>query len=92
MGRFILLITFTFVMFAVATYIFHRFTKRRLIKYLPAAVSLIWALYSFYLSRTVHNGFEDLARLLMAMILFAGFASGLVTGLFLDYVIPRFKR
>lgn len=66
--------------------------KNRIIKYVPSIVFLVLALYNLYLSKTVTTGFEDLARLLVAMILFSAFLGGLVTGLFMDYILPKLNK
>ena len=93
MDRLLLILLAIVVLFSSITYLLWRLSKRkRFVKYLPALICLIFAIYYFYLAKTVPNvGFEDLANAIMAMMLFAGFASGLVTGLIIDYVLPRFK-
>ena len=93
MDRFLLILLAIVALFSSITYLLWRISKRiRLVKYLPALICLLFAIYYLYLAKTVHNvGFEDLANAIVALMLFTGFASGLVTCLMIDYVLPRFK-
>lgn len=75
--------------FACITYLLWRVSKRvKLVKYTPALLCLLTGVYYLYLAKTVqvHGGFEDLANLLLAIILFTGFVSGLATCLIIDFV------
>lgn len=90
MGRFILILTVIFIVFSLITYLLHRLLPgKRSVKYLFAAALLAAAAYQFYLSKQPSQGFEDLAQLLMALMLFTGFAGMAVTGLILDRFYPR---
>jgi hypothetical protein len=81
------------VFFAV-TYVLHRFfSKRKFVKYLPAVLSLVFVVINIVLARSSYGeGFRGLAYLLMAIILFFGFTSGLLSALFLDFILPRIKK
>lgn len=82
-----------FLGFGLVTYIVHRVYKNnRLIKYVPALATLGAAFYNYYLARTVHTGFEDLARFMVAVMLFVGAVSSFVTAFFLDFLVPIIKR
>ncbi|TGE32198.1 hypothetical protein [Desulfosporosinus sp. Sb-LF] len=63
----------------------------KIVKYLPALLCLLAGVYYLYLAKTVHVGFEDLANAVLSMMLLIGFTSGVVTGLILDFVLPRSK-
>ena len=93
MDRLLLILLAIVVLFSSITYLLGRISKRiRTVKYLPALICLLLAIYYFYRAKTLPNvGFEDLANAILALMLFVGFATGLVTGLILDYVVPRFK-
>lgn len=91
--RFALLLAAIFVGISSLTFILHRiFRKYKQIKYVPAAILLVLSVYYYYLSTTPYTGFEDIARIIMVVMLFTGFISGLVTGILLDFILPRMKR
>lgn len=92
-SRLFLLMAAIFMGFGAVTYLLHRvFNNNRLIKYVPALATMGAAFFNLYLARTAHNGFEDLARFMVAMMLFTGAVAAFVTGLIIDFIIPRFKR
>ncbi|MDF2674224.1 MAG: hypothetical protein K0R09_2492 [Clostridiales bacterium] len=93
MERFILIIIAVVIIFALLTYLLHRLTiKRRFIKYLFPILILIPTIYNYYQSRLPSEGFEALGSFLVAFILFTGFLSSLVSGLFFDFILPKFKK
>ena len=93
MSRFILLLIAIFViMVAITVLLDFVFQRNKLIKYFPPLTFLALAIYYYYLSTTSYTEFEDIARILMAIMLFTAFISGLISGLFMDYVFPKGKR
>ena len=93
MDRFVLIIIAIVVIFALLTYLLHRLTiKRRFVKYLLPVLVLIPTIYNYYQSRLPSEGFKALGSFLVAFILFTGFLSSLVSGLFFDFVLPKLKK
>ncbi|AOT69077.1 hypothetical protein [Geosporobacter ferrireducens] len=88
MNRLIPILLVIIIVFAAATYLLHRiFLRRRWIKYIPGIAALGTCIYHVIMIRTgQYNGFEDLARILMGIMLFSGFIGGLLTGLILDFI------
>lgn len=75
------------VIFAALTYLLHRVFKNKLIKYLPSMGTFVLALYQIYLARyRGYGGFEDIARILLAIMLLVGFGSSLLTAVILEFV------
>ena len=91
-GRFFLMLLAIFVLVALVTYFLHRIFRNKYIKYIPAVLFLAVSLYSVYLSRMPSTGFQDLARIITAMMFFSGFLAGIATGLFVDLVLPRIRK
>lgn len=93
MARLILLLLVIFLFFAGITYLLGRLLPRsKSIKYLPTLLCLLAGVYYLYLAKTVDiGGFADLANALMSMMFFTGFSAGLIMGLILDFLWPRFK-
>ncbi len=91
MNRLIPILLLIMVVFAAVTYLFHRiFQKRPWVKYMPAMAAIATCIYYVVMIQTgQYNGFEDLARILMGMMLFSGFLGGLLTGLALDFIKIR---
>ncbi|AFQ42814.1 hypothetical protein [Desulfosporosinus meridiei] len=60
--------------------------KNKITKYLPALLCLLAGLYYLYIANNANNvnGFEDLANLMLSLMLFAGSVGGAVTGLIFD--------
>jgi uncharacterized membrane protein YfcA len=93
MDRLLIAILVIFIIFGTITYLLHRFLKNKILKYIPSIVSLIAAVINIISVRSGQSeGVKDLAGVLMAMILFSGFLSGILTGLYIDYVSPRLKN
>ncbi|SHJ01185.1 hypothetical protein SAMN02745975_01090 [Geosporobacter subterraneus DSM 17957] len=88
MNRLIPILLMIFMVFGVVTYLLHRFFQKRLwIKYTPALAAIIACFYQVVMIRTgQHTGFEDLARILMGIMLFSGFLGSLTAGLILDFL------
>jgi uncharacterized protein YebE (UPF0316 family) len=93
MDRLIVAILIIFLIFCTITFLLHRFLKNKRLKYVPSYVSLIAAAINIMQIRIVQGeGFKDLAKVLMAVFLFSGFLSGVLTGLYIDYLSPRLKK
>lgn len=93
--RFALLMGAIFLFFAAVTYGLHLiFKTKRSYKYIPAVMILGAAFYNYYMARYVPSteGFRDLAKLMVAVMFFAGAVSIAVSGLIIDFVFPRFKK
>lgn len=89
--RLIAILAVVAIIFVLATYFLHFFFKKnRFIKYIPSILSLIFSISNFYLARyDGGSGFEDIARMLLAIFLFIGFSAGLICGLIIDYINKR---
>ena len=93
MAGFALTLTAVSLLFIALTYGMYRFfPKKKLMIYLPSILALLAALYYFYVAKTAHDGFTDLAAAVMATIFFTGVIAGTVTGLFFDFIIPILKH
>lgn len=68
------------------------FPRKPLLKYIPAIPTLGFAIYYSYLSTQTSTGFEDLAQLLFALMLFDFTLAIILTGLFFDYFLPRIRK
>lgn len=92
MTRLILLLLGIASIFSLITYLFHYlFKKNKIIKYFPAIISMLFALYYLYLAQTSYTGFEDIARAILAVMLITGFFAGIVTGVIID-LIYKYKN
>lgn len=93
MAGYALTLTAVSLVFIALTYGMHRFfPNKKLLIYLPSILALIATLYFFYVSKTVHTGFTDLAAAVMATIFFTGVIAGTITGVFFDFIKPRLKH
>lgn len=94
MDRFTIVAVSIFLIFFFITYILHRFFKtKKFIKYLPSLVSLTSAAVNLILAKTTKgDGFRDLAHVLMSILLFIGFISGLISALYFDFVSGKYKK
>lgn len=93
MYRLILLLLGIVALFAGVTYLLGRLLPRvKSIKYAPALLCLVAGVYYLYLAKTVNiGGFADIGNAIISVMFLVGFVSGLVTGLLLDFVVPRHK-
>jgi len=67
--------------------------KVRWIKYVPGGISLIVGIYQVVSAQNGQGeGFEDIARILMAILLFASAAGGLIMALLLDRKVFSKRR
>jgi len=92
MENFILTVLIIAVVLAVTTYIMHRkFRDKKQLKYMPAIGALTLAVYNI-IKGSKGGGMEGLANVVVGMLLFAAFLSGIITGLVLDFLVPRWKK
>ncbi|TGE38762.1 hypothetical protein E4K67_04580 [Desulfosporosinus fructosivorans] len=94
MDRFILILLGIVALFSSITYLIWRVSPRvKLVKYTPTVLCLLVGVYFFYIGKTgqVHEGFADLANIILSMMFLAGFVSGLATSIIIDLIVPRFK-
>lgn len=85
MERFLLAIFIIITIVSLFTIFLHRvFRTLKFIKYIPGLLAILAAGYCFYLSGLPSEGFLDIARFLLAVMLLAAFLGNLVTGLVLD--------
>lgn len=91
MDRFLVIIVIISLVFVFLTYILHRtFKKKRFVKYIPPLISLILTIINIVSVRTGKGeGFKDLAAVIVAIMCFAGFISGLLAALYFDYISPK---
>jgi hypothetical protein len=93
LDRFVLIIIAVVIIFSLLTYLLHRLTLgKRYIKYLLPLLALLLAIYYLYQSQLPSEGFKGIGMFLMALILFSGFLSSLVSGLFFDFVLSKLKK
>jgi hypothetical protein len=93
MNNFILMLLVIFLVMCLVTYLLHRFFKRKkYIKYIPVLITTAAGIYYIYLSRTPSEGFQDIARIIMAVMMLMSSAAGILTGLFLDFIYSGRKR
>ena len=92
MVKLLLILLVIVAIFSSITYLLWRVSPRvRLVKYSPALICLIAGIYYMYLAKTVHVGFADLANAILSVMFLTGFASGLATGIIIDFVLKRSK-
>jgi len=73
--------------FAALAFLMERvFKSSPYAKYVPALTALLAAIYNFILVRVdPGEGFQDLARILLSMLLMSGFVGGLLGALYLEF-------
>ncbi len=87
MDRFLFIILCVALVFGAVSYLLGRIFKRKsFIKYILPILTFGISAYFFYISIVLKKGtgFEDLANLLLAMILLAGGLAGFLTSLIMD--------
>lgn len=90
MGRLLLLLFIIALGSGLVTVLLHYLRKNvKWAKYVPAIVSLGASIYYFYLSRTTHTGLQDLGNILLSLMAFTSFISGIFVSLFIDIYLKR---
>lgn len=93
MLRLIGILMIILMIFSSITYFLHRFFKNKYIKYIPAMFAFLWGIYNFYgVGRMPAEGFQDLARAIIGVMMMVGFLSATATGLVIDFLIPIRNR
>lgn len=86
MPRFLIILVFSALVFATISYLLNKFFCKKYIKYILPTLALFASFTYFYISRRVpgSSGFQDLAYLLMSIILFSGALGGFIANIFFD--------
>ena len=94
MPRFALIVTGICIVVIVITYLIHRFAgRKKYIKYIPAGIFMILAMYNMYLLKAnPGEGFGDIVKALSSFVSFTCFISGVGTGAFIDFILPKIKK
>lgn len=91
MIRFFGVLLAVFFIYIAVTYLLHLlFKRRKFVKYIPALLSFVAVIYNIYMARFGGGeGFHDLARVILAMMLGAGVFAGVLCGIILDFALSR---
>jgi hypothetical protein len=92
--RFILLVVAVCIVVIAITYLIHKLIgRKKYAKYIPAVIFLILGIYNIYMVRTnPGEGFGDIIKALYIFVCAACFISGASTGVFIDFILPKFKK
>lgn len=93
MFRYFAVLITVFLIFIAVTWLLHwLFGERRIVKYIPALIAVVFGMYNIYVINTGHGeGFRDLAAVVYAVISSTAFVSVMVSGAFIDFVLPRIR-
>ncbi|MBZ9686261.1 hypothetical protein G9F72_007955 [Clostridium estertheticum] len=91
MTRFILIVVAVSIVVIGITYLIHRLVgKKKYAKYIPAVIFLLMGIYNVYMIRTnPGEGFGDIVKALYIFVCATCFISGVGTGVFIDFILPR---
>ncbi len=91
MRRFIIIVAAVCIVVIGITYLIHRLVGRvKYAKYVPAVIFLLMGIYNVYMIRTAPGeGFGDIIKALYIFVCVACFLSGVGTGVFIDFILPR---
>jgi hypothetical protein len=94
MTRFVLIIAALCIVVIGITYLIHRLVGgKKYAKYIPAVIFLLLGIYNVYMIRNnPGEGFGDIIKALYLVVNFACFISGVGTGLFIDFILPKLKK
>ena len=92
--RFILIMAAICIVVIAITYLIHRLASRKkYAKYIPAIIFMFMGIYNMYMLRTSSGeGFGDIVKALYLSVCFASFISGVGTGVFIDFILPKLKK
>lgn len=91
--KLILILLAIFAVISGITVFLHRISRKLIfIKYIPALLFLLVGIYFFNMARQANEGFQDIALLIMAFMAMSGFAGGIVTGVFIDAILPIIRN
>jgi len=76
------------------TYLIHRLVgRKKYAKYIPAVIFVLLGIYNIYMIRTSPGeGFGDIVKALVIFVCAACFLSGVITGMFIDFILPKLKK
>ena len=94
MARFILIVVAVCIVVIGITYLIHRLVgRKKYAKYIPAVIFVLLAIYNIYMIRTnPGEGFGDIVKALVIFVCAACFLSGVITGMFIDFILPKLKK
>ena len=88
--RFVLILLVIAGIFAIITFGLSFIRRYRWIKYMPALAALLFAIYLIIIVNvSPGEGFLDIGRILMAVMLLVGAVGGAVTGFLIDRVFNK---
>jgi len=92
--RFVLIVVAVCIVVIAITYLIHRFVgRKKYVKYIPAVIFLIMGIYNVYMVRTnPGEGFGDIVKALYIFVCTVCFISGVATGVFIDFILPKLKK
>jgi hypothetical protein len=92
--RFVLIVATICIVVIAITYLIHRLVgRKKYAKYVPAVIFMLMGIYNIYMIRTSPSeGFQDIVKALYIFVCFASFISGTLTGIFIDFVLPKLKK
>lgn len=84
----IIILVSTFITYGLNTV----FKKKKFIKYIPTLISFIIMSNNIMIAvREKGEGFRDLAAIIIAMMCFAAFLSGLMTAIYIDFMYLKLR-
>ena len=94
MTRFLLIVATICIVVIGITYLIHRLVgRKKYAKYIPAVSFVLLGIYNIYLIRTSPGeGFGDIVKALVLFVCATCFISGVITGLFIDFILPKLKK
>lgn len=92
-SRFFFIVTGFLLIVLLISYLLHRsFPNKRYPKYAPSLSLFALAFSHYFQAVSYSRGSENLGQLVLALILVGGALSGLLMGLFIDYLAPLLKN
>ena len=94
MTRFILIVAAVCIVVIAITYLIHRLVgRKKYAKYIPAVIFILLGIYNIYMIRTnPGEGFGDIVKALYIFVCATCSISGVGTGLFIDFILPKLKK
>ncbi len=85
----LLLILIAGLIFSLATFILHKFMKKRWVKYIPVIIQILTIIFWIIKARFYSQGMEGLGYIILVII---GFGSTIITSITLIVLKPRVRR
>lgn len=73
------------LIFALAAFLLGRFSKKRMVKYIPALAAALFSGATLIKARFFSEGFQDLAYVILSMIGLAAFVAALFVALIMEW-------